>query len=833
MPFIWSGCLRVSDSKFVDIQRAQENFDEFVQDFLKPESFKEVARKEDLPLFMPAEYARVGARRCAANVLRVHSLVLDFDHGSRGELEKVLSQIVRFGHVFYTSFSHDPEGQWKFRTVTKLSRPVDQTEWSRFFPRAVDALGATGLNDTKCADACHMYYVSGGSRIKYRVFGEDGEALDVDAVLQRPLPKGVEEEKQRIYPEVLEEKDRGEIDEGLKFVWDAKLSNLADEIARAPFPGSIYHLKSHGVFGIARGVPHLVGEERVRKMIRSSLNQRYNGHAGHAHGSDVVEAYKAKSFKQVDDAIEQGKSKPWWPPKAEDVDAHALTDMGLAERLLERHHEDLAYEPTWDKWLVWNGTHWNADAGDTLVQECMKEAVRGIETGELNVWLMECWRLKELNEEVKDDKSASDEIRANAARDLEETTKNLAQLAKFAEKSQQAPRVAAGVSLAASDPRVVCSHEDLNQDPWLLNAVNGTVDLRTGILRPHRREDMITRIVPHEILDIPTPYFDRFLEEISCGDQELVQFLWRLWGYTAIGITSEQIIVILHGDGANGKSTYLRLKLEAFGHGPSGYGVAVQSSNLLTNKGSDHHATWRMTPYAKRLVVCQEVEEGRTLAESQLKELTGSDLITGRKMRQDEWSYVPQFTPMLGCNSLPHVRGVDEGVWRRFVVIPCRASFKGREDKSMFEKLKAEIPGIWYRAVKEAAAWREAGKLVMPQAVIDATSAYRIEQDPLGDFFEKWTITGEPESFVARANLWNAYAEYCSDTRQQMFHERKRFYAAVEKTGKALGDPFHEHKRNGTRGFIRLRLKDPKERVDASPRVQLQKFFEEENKPKN
>jgi len=830
MPLTWSGCRFVSNSKFVDVQRTQKSFGEFVAGFLDPTTFKVAERKEDLPLFMPAEYARVGAKRLAANVLRVHMLVLDFDKGTPAQITQILQNAARYGHVFYTSFSHDPDSQWKFRTITKLSRPVDQTEWSRFLPRAVDALGATGLNDTKCGDACHMYYVPGGKDpAKYRCIGEDGPALDVDAVLQRPLPKGVEEQKQKVYPEILEEKDRGQIDEGLKLLWDAKVSNIADAIAAAPFPGSIYNLKSHDVFGGSRGIPHIISEDRVRKMIRSALDQRYNGYSS----DDAVEAYKIKSYKQVDDAIEQGKAKPWWPLKVEEVDAHALTDMGNADRLLERYSEDLAYEPAWDKWLVWNGTHWNADAGDTLVQERMKEAVREIETGELNVWLMECWRLKELHEGVKDDKNTSEEVRARAEYDYEEAKKNIAQLAKFAEKSQQAPRVAAGVSLAASDPRVLCSHNEMNQDPWLLNAVNGTVDLRTGILRPHRREDMITRIVPHEILDIPTPYFDRFLEEFTCGDPELIAFLWRLWGYIAIGITAEQIIVIFHGDGANGKSTYLRLMLEAFGHGPSGYGVAVQSSNLLTSKGSDQHATWRMTPYAKRLVVCQEVEEGRTLAESQLKELTGSDLITGRKMRQDEWSYVPQFTPVLGCNSLPHVRGVDEGVWRRFVIVPCRASFKGREDKTMFEKLKGEIPGIWYRAVKEAAAWREAGKLVMPQAVIDATSAYRIEQDPLGDFFEKWTVTGEPESFVTRANLWNAYAEYCQDTRQQMFHERKRFYAAVEKTGKALGDPFREHKRNGTRGFICLRLKDPKERVDASPRVQLQKMFNEENEPKN
>jgi putative DNA primase/helicase len=825
MPITWSGCFRVSNSKFVDVQRTQKSFSEFVEGFKDPTTFKVVDRKEALPLFMPAEYARIGARRCAANVLRVHMLVLDFDRGTPAQISKVLENAARYGMVAYTSFSHDPEGQWKFRTVTKLSRPVDQTEWSKFFPRAVDALGATGLNDIKCADACHMYYVPGGDRAKYRVVADDGDPLDVDAVLQRSLPKGAVEEKQKIFPEVLEEKDRAQIDEALKLVWDAKLSNLADEVAAAPFPGSIYHLKSHAVFGIARGIPHIVGEERVRKIVRSALEQRYNGHAG----DDIAEAYKFKSFKQVDDAIEQGKSKPWWPPKVEEVDAHALTDVGLRKRLLDKHHQNLAHEPTWDRWLVWRDTHWDLEAGNALAQEKMVEVACAIETEETQVHVLEVWRLKELHDGVKDDKNASEEIKALAEYNYEQAKKRLTELAKFAEKAQHVARVSAGVSLASSDPRILVSSSKFNQNHWALNFLNGTLDLQTGKLREHRREDLITRIIPHEFRDMPTPYFDKFLHECMLGDQALIDFIWRLIGYSAIGVTSEQILIICYGDGANGKSTFLRILLEMFGHGPSGYGHAAQSSNLLTNKGSEQHATWRMGMFGKRIVICQEVEEGKTLAESQLKELTGSDLVTGRKMRQDEWSYVPEFTPWLGCNSLPHIRGIDEGVWRRFVILPWRASFKGREDRSMFEKLKAEIPGIWARAAREAVAWRESGKLILPQAVLESGTEYRISQDPLGDFLDKWCVI-EPNAFVTRANVWNAYDEYCQDTRQRIFHERKRFYAALEKTAKVLGDAFVEHKRNGVRGFISLRLKDPKERVDASPRVQLQKAFEAENK---
>lgn len=307
----------------------------------------------------------------------------------------------------------------------------------------------------------------------------------------------------------------------------------------------------------------------------------------------------------------------------------------------------------------------------------------------------------------------------------------------------------------------------------------------------------------------------------------MVNFLWRLMGYTIVGVTTEQILVILHGDGANGKSTFLRVFLEMLGHGPNGYGFAAQSSNLLTSKGADQHSTWRMSLFGKRLVVCQEVEEGRTFAESQIKELTGDDLITGRKMRQDEWSFPPEFTPWLGCNSLPHIRGVDEGVWRRMLVIEWRASFRGREDRTMLKKLIAEIPGIWARVAREAVLWRERG-LEVPEDVTNATAQYRKDQDPLREFFEKWCVLGEAETFVSSANLWHAYDEYCQESHQRTFHERKRFHAAVEKTATVLQSLFHPHKTHGVRGFGGLRLKSAKERSDSSPHMQLQKALEQQ-----
>jgi putative DNA primase/helicase len=641
-------------------------------------------------------------------------------------------------------------------------------------------------------------------------------------ILELPLPEKEAEHGMPNYTPVLEEEDRGEVTEGLREYWDAKLYNLCQEIRNRPFPGEIYDLKSHAVFGLARGAPHIISEDRIRNMVRAALDARYRKHG------DPPEAavWRKESYDQVDQAIADGLGVPWYPPKIDDVETHPLTEYGLAERLLDQYAEDLVHEPSWANWLVWNGKFWNLEAGRALVQEKHKATTRTVAL-EAQAYYHDCWIARQEFERVSEDPNIESEVKEAATRKFKALDKRINDIFSFALKSETRGKTNAAIDLASSDPRVLISHHRLNKNPYLLNFSNGVVDLRTGQPHAHRREDYITRMVPHDFDPTATcPAFDNFLLECMAGRPRLVNFLWRLLGYTSIGVTTEQIIVILVGDGANGKTTFSNTILEAFGEGEGGYGFAANSENLLTTKGMSRHETYRMSLFGKRFVPCQEVEEGRSFAESLIKELCGSDHITGRKMRQDEWTYLPEHQVWLSVNHLPMVRGTDEGIWRRLIVIPWDISFKGREDVKLPEKLKLEIPGIWARIAREAVAWQQEG-LPIPPEVQAATDEYRREQDPLEPFFELWCVVGaDSEDFAARDLLWAAYLQYAEYSNNRAFHQKKTFFAALKKR-------FREgQNRQGKRGFRGLRLMTPKERVDALPQSKLNAAQEQEDKKK-
>lgn len=807
---VWAGCRFVDKSAFIDFQEADPDFSSFVASNLDPSTFIPAEKKDELPLIVPAQFvAGPVVRRMNQNVLAVTMAVLDLDEGDDAAQQMVLGIVKTYGHFVHTSFSHDPSvSKYKRRAFVKLSRSVDITEWRAFFPRMIAHFRAQGIADKRCADACHMYFVPGGNPEHYEAYGADGPGIDVDDVLAQPLPEGFEEPVLENYQELLPEEERGTIGDGLKELWNARLVHLIDAIENRPYPGPIYDLKVHQVFGLARGCPHIMSAERLRNSVVIALKRRMRN----AYGEDAEMApvYLEKSIEQVEKAIADGSMQAWWPPKVNEVVARALTEFGLAERLVDQHAQDIRWEPTWKAWLGWNGKYWSLEAGLEEVRRRMFRTIRSV-TEEADALYHDYKVAQEHYESTSKDINVSDVVRGRAEFKLKMLEKQVEELFSFAVKAETFSKWSHAVSIASTLPGVITNFRDFNKQPWLLNFKNGTVDLRTGEFRDHRRTDYLTRMIPYDYdANAECPRFDIFMRQFMQDNDRMINFLWRALGYSACGVTSEQKIFILHGDGANGKSTFLNLMLEIFGQGNTGYGMAVNSENLLSTKGSNKHETWRMSLAHVRLVGAQEVDEGRTFAESLIKELTGGDIITGRKLYQDEWSYKPEFTAWLSVNHLPHVRGTDEGIWRRLCVIPCDASFKDKPDRALPERLMQEAPGIWARIVKEARMWIKEG-LVLPREIIAANALYRHEQDPLKDFVERYCVI-EAEGSITRQTMWAAYEEYCTEYKTRTFHERKRFYAALEKQ-------FAMKKVHGERFFSGVRLKTPKERIESSPKA--------------
>jgi putative DNA primase/helicase len=311
------------------------------------------------------------------------------------------------------------------------------------------------------------------------------------------------------------------------------------------------------------------------------------------------------------------------------------------------------------------------------------------------------------------------------------------------------------ISLAASEPKIAIQPDELDQDPWSLNVLNGTVDLRTGKLRAHDRDDWITKLVPVAYdATTPAPLWNAHLERVL-PDAELRAFFERAVGYSLTGLTIEQVMFILWGGGANGKSVTVETILGLLGD----YACKTPSETLLARReGSIPNDIARLQ--GARFVSSVEMEENRRLAESRIKELTGGDTVTARFMRAEFFDFRPVCKLWMATNHKPVVRGTDLAIWRRLRLVPFTVTIPESErDHHLLEKLRGELPGILAWAVEGCLAWQREG-LNPPEAVLLATKTYREEEDVLGAFLQERCVLGVGH-WVFAGNLYRAYGGWC------------------------------------------------------------------------
>lgn len=407
------------------------------------------------------------------------------------------------------------------------------------------------------------------------------------------------------------------------------------------------------------------------------------------------------------------------------------TDLGNAHRLVNDHHDEIRYVGQWGTWLVWDGRRWERDHAGA-VYELAKATVARM------------WR---------------------DAGQIEDADRKKAAVA-WALRSEAAARIDAMVRLARTDPRIVVSPDDLDADPWALNVRNGTVDLRTGQLRPHRPADLHTKIAGvHHDQHAQAPAFDRFLETII-PDGDVRVFIQRAVGYSLTGLTTEQLLFFAHGSGANGKSTLFETLLTLLGD----YGRHSEPDLLLV-KG-DAHPTGVADLMGARLVVTSEIEEGRRLAEATVKQLTGGDRIKARYMRQDFFEFAPTHKLFLHANHRPIVRGTDHAIWRRLRLIPFTVTIaRSDQDPNLAKRLEHELPGILNWALAGVRDWHAHG-LTEPLAVQAASDDYRADMDLLGAFLDE-TCVLLPGIQCAADALYKAYTDWCDDNGERPLSQRR------------------------------------------------------------
>lgn len=451
-----------------------------------------------------------------------------------------------------------------------------------------------------------------------------------------------------------------------------------------------------------------------------------------------------------------------------DYEGSATTDLANAKRFVMQHGAKVRYVKLWGSWVVWDGKRWAEEKID-LTRSMARETARSIYGEALTA-------------------------RTGEQADL---------LAKWAKASSSADRMEKMVRVASWDPAIMAKPEDFDRNPWELNTPKGIVELRTGGLLAHDPEAMHTKVTAVAPEDGTPIRWLSFLQEIFAGDQDLIDWIQKLLGYSLLGTVREHVLAICWGAGANGKSTLLETVQGVLGEyaGPA-------DPSLLLAKRSDAHPTGIADLRGLRLVTCQETDEGRALDEATVKNLTGGTERKARFMRGNFFSYTPSDTIWLATNHRPMIRNNDAGIWRRVKLIPFTVEIPPeRQDPELKSELIAQEGGKILRWLVEGCIRYQVEGLGTTGAVETATERYRAEMDTIGEFIKDRCLV-DGSATTAASEIFTEFTEWAKDNKVRLMDSR-RFRHELTDRG------FEEVRRNTGKVFRGIRVIPWDERVKA------------------
>lgn len=455
------------------------------------------------------------------------------------------------------------------------------------------------------------------------------------------------------------------------------------------------------------------------------------------------------------DPPEEAKQAPPEPPEPIN-----LTDTGNGRRLVRKFGARIRYSTAHQAWFFYDGKRWVQDE-TRKVYHLAKRAVQDI-------------------------------AREAADTDDEDDRKKIL---KHALASESRKSIEAMIALAISEPGIAVTPDRWDADKWLLNCQNGTIDLRTGELRPHRKEDFITRLCKVEYDPNATAErWEQFEREIFAKDEDLIGYVRRVIGSSLSADGRRQEIDIFYGLGANGKNVFLdtcRTILADY--------ACTAEPNLLLARKFEAHPTGIADLCGRRLVTASETDDGGQFAEAGLKRLTGDKFIKARFMRGDFFEFQRTFKLILATNHKPKIKGKDIAIWRRIRLVPFKVTFVKpgeptapplvlTEQEGLEQELLEEAPGILKLFVNACLEWQLKG-MQPPKAVLTATDDYRKEMDELADFIIERCEVPSPavrnEVKTKAAALYQAYAEWTRSNGLETLTSRE-FGAELERRGFAL-----------------------------------------------
>jgi putative DNA primase/helicase len=401
------------------------------------------------------------------------------------------------------------------------------------------------------------------------------------------------------------------------------------------------------------------------------------------------------------------------------ADGHRPTDVGNADRLVAAADGCIRYVHAWSRWIVYRDGRWIIDTGDALITEIAKQVPRRM-----------------LDRAVTLDRDRRDE------------------LWKWATRSETSGAVASMVRLARGIDGVIVEHEYLDAAPFLLNVLNGTIDLRTGRLLDHDPEHLLTMQAPVIYAPDADASLWRACVQRWQPDSDQRAYLQRAVGSAITGHPIEHVFVN-HGDGGNGKSKFFGAIAAVLGP----YHV-VPHESLLVVQRHEQHDTVKARLFRTRMAVGAETDRGARLDETKIKDLTGGDPVEARRMREDLWKFAPTWTLFLHTNHRPRVRDTSEGIWRRLRLIRWTVTIpKNEQDDHLADRLAGEASGILNWLIEGCLDWQQRGLDEPPSVALD-TAGWRGDEDIIGRWLADCTIQGPAYSATA-AQLRESHERWC------------------------------------------------------------------------
>ncbi len=437
------------------------------------------------------------------------------------------------------------------------------------------------------------------------------------------------------------------------------------------------------------------------------------------------------------------------------IDMH--NDIGNARKFVKTYGDLVRYLPRHKRWFIYDGKRWTVDD--------MRRVQRYAQDMVLNMQLEAAglYDAKERQAALRWAKRSADARRINAL--IDQASSMLSITPDTFDLHREIVNTQSGVMYIGSNSELLTL--DYNH--------NGSMQYHDDY-KSDNAELYCSKItsVEHNT-DAQCPMFDAFMHTIFAERKDLIDYLWRAIGLSISGYT-EAVIFICHGVGANGKSTLLDTLMAMLGD----YALATTTETLLVKRsGAPTNDVARLQ--GARMVVAQEVGQGRNLDEQLVKQLTGGDQVTARFLYGEYFTFQPCCKIWLCTNHRPRITGTDHGIWRRIHLIPFSITIpEAEQDHQMSKKLKAELPGIFAKAVKGLKQWQEQG-LNPPLEVLAATGEYRSEQDGMKAFLDDCCLLGE--LYRSKSQLmYNTYKAWSKQSGEKTISQRN-FNATLKDRG--------------------------------------------------